>query len=229
MNKLHGIALLGLIGVSSVGQAQTAQVQVAGSNYPVIFADTNLSATVRQRIASDLTVVFSPASSFQDLKGRDGGEGIYKPSFWKTWFLTEKTSEGVFIVDQNNEKSVRLNEVASSNYLHAFAFVDARSNTVQKLREFWITVRDTDWDAQPIKAVKALCYMKNANGDPISDDEYRGFIKWMQEKATPDFSVLWFALEKRPEVGNKEVLVHGNLLLFHNGKWGFGNFPDPGR
>jgi hypothetical protein len=211
-----------------LGQAQTAQVQVAGSNYPVIFADTNLSATVRQRIASDLTVVFSPASSFQDLKDRDGGEGIFKPDLRHAWFLTDEKCEGVFIVDQNNEKSVRLNEVASSNYLHAFAFVDARSNTVKKLREFKATVRNTDWDVQPIKAVKALCYMKDPNGDSISDDDYREFIRWAKGKELPEFSVLWFSFEKRPELDNKEVLVHGNLLLFHNGKWGFGNLPVPG-
>ena len=87
--------------LSLLSQAQTAQVHIAGNNYPVEFEDTALSSADRQRIASDLAVPFSFVLSFEELKGwkieakvplpnggtsvtsidgRDYWAGVYQPS-----------------------------------------------------------------------------------------------------------------------------------------------------
>ena len=130
-------------------QAQTAQVQIAGTSYPVIFADTNLSSKVKQRIASDLTILFAPASSFRDARG--GGadeveEDVFRPSSLRTLFPDEAEKRaGIFLVDRDNEKSVRVDKAASSNYVHAFKLVDAHSNAVAKLGAFVTQVNDPGW------------------------------------------------------------------------------------
>ena len=70
MKTLHYIALLCCISLPLLAQAQTSQVHIAGSNYFIEFKDAMLSATNRQRIASDLTIVFSLSASFEELKGQ---------------------------------------------------------------------------------------------------------------------------------------------------------------
>ena len=235
-----------------LGQAQTAEVQVAGSNYPVLFADTNLSFAVRQRIASDLTIAFSPAPSFEEamggglvgsveasiplpgggtavtsLNGRDYWDGVFKPSTLGLMLPDGERREGIFLVDYNNQKSLRLNKVASSNYLHAFTLVDAHSNTVQKALAFATTLKNTDWDAQPLQVLKDLLHMTPGDREEFPEDAYLGFAKDIQQAMPPvtGVSALGFSLQKRPEVGGEEVLVYGGLLLFYDGRWGFGKFP----
>jgi len=247
MKKLLHIALL----LPLLGQAQTAQVHIAGSDYPVIFAETNLSFKVRQRIASDLKIIFSPASSFEEVKERGmygkveptvplpgGGTtvtndingfslwaGVFKPNPQKTLFPKKNGGEGVFLVDYNNVKSVRLNAVASSNYVHAFKLVDAHSNAVKKAHEFMATMKNTDWSTQPLQALKDLHHMTSEEREEMSDDEYLGFAETVQQHLISKITALGFSLETRPEVGDKKVLVYGNVLIFYDGRWGFGRFP----
>jgi len=248
MKKLLHIALL----LPLLGQAQTAQVHIAGSDYPAIFAETNLSFKVRQRIANDLKIVFSPSSSFEeaqdqgtygevdatvslpgggtavtkDINGLKLWAGVFKPNREKTVFTTEKESEGIFLVDYNNVKSVRLNEVASSNYVHAFKLVDAHSNAVQKAHEFMAAMKNTDWSTQPLQALKNLHHLTPEDEADFRDiEDYRAFAELAQQHLILKITALGFSLETRPEVGDKKVLVYGNVLIFYDGRWGFGRFP----
>ena len=239
---LHATLFLPLFGL-----AQTAQVHIAGAEYPVIFADTNLLPTAMQRIATDLTVVFSPALSFEEAKGRGldamvkatvplpgGGTsitningvgrwaGAFKPSLDKTLFSEEE--EGFFIVDYDNQKSVQVSKVASSNYVHAFKLMDAHSNAVQKAYAFAVMLKTTDWSTQPIQALKGLHHMTPEDRDAFNDDYYRTFAEEMQQHVTLGITALGFSLKKRPEVGDKIVLVYGSLLLYYDGRWGFGKY-----
>jgi len=241
------------LGMSYVGHAQTTQVQIAGINYPVIFADTNLSFKIRQRIADDLKIVFSPAPSFEELGVGKGGyvtkadielemTGFLVPAHSLSTFITDKQSEGIFIVTQNSERSVQLNQVASSNYVHAFTLVDAHSNAVKKAGEFIALMKDPGLLAKPIKELRNLYHatpltLRTIDGI-FTDEMVRGFLQGnVHPHKHPGLSVLHFAKEKRPEIGNAEVLVmyfcvkvelgdefrlFAFPVLFHKGRWGFG-------
>ena len=229
MKRMKYVTLSLCLGMSYGGYAQTAQVQIAGINYPVIFADTNLSNIVKQRIASDLTAVFSPASSFREARGGETDEvepGVFKPRRSNLNLPQGKKREGIFLVDSNNEKSVRIDKVASSNYVHAFKLMAAHSNAVKKVQEFYVTLKNTDWSTQPIQALKNLHHMTPEDREEFDDDGYRGFAEEMQDNLTfRGITALGFSLQKRPEVGGREVLVYGDLLIFYDGRWGFGRFP----
>ena len=255
MKKAHLIALYCLVGVSSIGQAQTAQVHIAGSDYPVTFADTNLSFTVRQRIASDLTVVFSPAPSFEELGKGKGGyvtkadvelekAGFLTPDSNISLFPTREKLDGVFIVTQDNQRSVHVNQVAFSNYVHAFKLIHTHSNEVKKAHEFVAVMSRPDLSTQPIQFLKSLCHVPPLSRDEnLSDEEVtRFFTEMLGTVRYPGISALHFFVQKRPEFDGAEVLgmylymietqdpdtlgsVFGLTILFHNGKWGFGRSP----
>jgi len=247
MKKLHCIALLCSIGTSTVGHAQTAQVQIAGSNYPVTFADTNLSVVVKKRIVADLSIVFSSATSFRDAGGgSEGGTGVYRLDGLTTLIVTEKESEGIFLVDRDNEKSVWVDKVASSNYVHAFKLVDAHSKAIAQLNTFIAQVNNTDWRTKTAKERRAMFHASPWPPDDgeFSDEKILEFLTELVKFKCPGFSALHFALENRPEIGNAKVLVLYLFLsernpkpgervggfaiptLYHKGKWGFGRLPD---
>jgi hypothetical protein len=251
----HVVALC-LLGASTVVQAQTAQVHIAGSDYPVVFTDTNLSSKVRQRIASDLSIVFSAASSFDDAHEGEGTKvvaGVYRLDGLTALIITEKESEGIFLVDRDNEKSVRVDKVASSNYVHAFKLVDAHSNAIAKLSGFIAQVNDPGWLTKTAKERRAMFHASPWPPDEgeFSDDN---ILEFFADVITlfkcPGFSALHFVEEKRPEIGDAEVLVlYLSLVdrnpdpeeripffafptLYYKGKWGFGalsNIPTGGR
>jgi len=238
MKKVHYVVLLCL---PFLGQAQTVQVRIAGNNYPVGFADTSLSTTNQQRIASDLTIVFSPVSSFEQSKGREVETGVFQPDSSMSMLSSDKKREGIFIIDQGNNKSVRIDKVASDNYLQAFAFLKAHSNAVLKASEFVKLLNSANLLAQPIQVLRDLLYAEL----PLTqeaDEGVREYITEMQRNKFFGISALNFALKRLPDAGNVEVLVmelfmvdktdpsdpsnFGTFLIdFHNGKWGFGRSP----
>ena len=250
MKKKSCAITLCCIGMSCFGQTQTAQVQIAGTNYPVTFADTNLSSVVRQRIASDLTIVFSLAPSFERLgKGKGGAvtaedvalgmAGFLTPASSISMFPTDEKKEGIFIVEQNNARSVHINQVASSNYLHTFALMKAHSNAVQKAHEFVALVSNPNLLEQPAQVLKKMYHTPplGPDEDPLSDEDFRGFLETLQQGEILKLSAINFSLQKRPEANNTKVLVTmlytfhkpdmlvGFPILFHDGRWGFGKLP----
>jgi len=238
----------------------------------VTFADTNLSFKVRQRIASDLTIVFSPATSFEVAQGgggqgveatialpgggtsvithngRDYWEGAFKPYSFAC-MLPDEMREGVFLVDYDNQKSVRMTKAASDKYLQALVWVDAHSNTVKKAHEFVALLNSPDLLSKPIQVLKDLGHSKplsNADeNNPPSDAEIRAvFEKHICSGKYPGISVLNFYVKQVPEIGNAKIPmallfainkadpeppdgIDAVPIGFYKGKWGFGNFPSP--
>lgn len=236
MKKLHYIAMSLL---PLLGQAQTAQVHIAGTAYPVIFADTNLLFAVHQRIASDLTVCFSPASSFDDAAGTEKEEGVYPPNLFHTMFPCEEMCDGFSLVDYDNQKSVRVSRVASSNYLHAFTLMEAHSNAVQKLQDFIVALKDPNLPAGPLQALKDLHNSTPEDrAEAFSDSDYREFVRGLQANRILGSCALAFTVQPCPELGNAEIpmtvlftahrsdpsFAIGLPILFHNGRWGFGKY-----
>jgi len=244
MKKLHHIALLSFIGASISGHAQTAQVQIAGSSFPVKFNDTNLSIKAQQRIASDLTTLFLRSSSFDDLKDKEVETGVFQLTE-KTMFLW-KERESVFLVDQNNQKSIRVDKPLSVKYLKTFKWMDANTNTVQKAHEFVAMLNSPDLPSKPAHMLLNLVHFEPLSdieeNNPPSDIE-------IQTKFTEDYfplqhlpvSAQSFYFEKIPELDDVEIPLF--LLFsvdkldplktsirsigFYKGKWGFGRFPFP--
>ena len=213
--------------------------------------DTNLSVTVRQRIASDLTVVFSPAPSFEELGTGKGGyvtsedleleaTGFLTPAPSISMIPTNQRREGIFIVNQNGGKRVHINEVASSNYLHAFTLMDANSNAVQKAHEFvaWLNSPTNNLSSLPLKELKKLHNTLPEVRQIFRDDDYRSFAAELQQSKAFEISALCFFVQKSPEVGDTEVpaialftISKSNPttpfafpIFFHNGRWGFGKY-----
>ena len=148
---------------------------------------------------------------------------------------------GFFLVDQNNQKSIRVDGVASSNYLHAFALMDAHSNAVQKAHEFvtWLNNPTNNLTALPLQELKNLHHMTPSNRLSLFNDEaYLGFAEEIEECKVFEVSALCFYVQSRPEVGGEEVPVIALFtakksdpsdplafpILFHNGRWGFGKY-----
>ena len=244
-------------------QAQTAQVYIAGTNYPAFFADTNLSATVQQRMASDLTVVFSAVPSFQAARSSPvastvplpgGGTSIIKTSLQSSWegayipyrfrcmFIKEENLNGVFLVDYNGQKSVRVTQAVSDRYLQAFAQMETHSNAVQKLQEFIALVKSPGLSSLPLQILEGMHNTPPSYREEYGEDEYRSFARELEQKVQIfDCSALNFLVEPQlyPEFGTDEIpitflftklksspsgYVLGLPLLFHNGKWGFGKY-----
>jgi len=244
MKKLHHITLLCCIGMSSIGQAQTAQVHIAGNNYPVAFGDTNLSMKVRQRIASDLTTALSHVSSFEETKGGEVEDGIFCIN--RIFIFTLSESEDVLVVDQNNKKSMRVSKVLSDKYLKAFTWVDANSNTVQKAHEFVAMLNSPDLLSKPTQVLLNMGHFEPLSliqeNTPPSDAEIRAmFAKDFYPYKYPKISVLNFYFKEVSEINNAVLPL---LFLFavdktdpsetgavpigfYKGKWGFGSFPTP--
>jgi len=246
MNKMSYVTLSLWLGMSFGGQAQTTQVQIAGTNYPVIFVDTNLSSTVKKRITSDLTFVFSSALSFEDATGGEGTkieEGVYRPDQRTTMFPTDKEREGVLMVDRDNEKSVRVEKIASSNYLHAFVLMKTHSNAVKKASEFVALMNSPDLPTKPLQVLRSLFQDPPLiEAEDRSDEELLRFpAVVLQPYQRPGFSALHFSLQKCPELDGAEVLMmylymiekpnpaptgknFGLPIFFYNGRWGFGKY-----
>ena len=250
MKKMQYVAMLCL---PLLGQAQTSEVQIAGSNYPVIFADTNLSSVVRQHIASDLTIVFSLAPSFEEAMGGDevkatvdlpgGGtsianlhwEGVFRPSERYSMFDDEKR-DGFFLVNYDNQKSIRVNKLASDRYLQAFTWMKANSNAVQKAYKFVALMNNTNLVSQPTQVLRNLSHIVPTV--TLSDDEIRTGFALMQKDKYLGISALSFFVEQRSEADDAEVPVFHlfavkktnpfeNIamaypILYHKGRWGFG-------
>lgn len=228
-----------------ITQAQTAQVRIAGTNYPAIFADTELSVTNQQRIATDLTLVFSFAPSFEKARGRETGygveEGVFSPNIGVTMFGLSDRSKGFFLVDKDNQRSVRIDKVASDLYLRSFALMEAHSNAVQKAREFVVMLNTTNLPAMSIQELRGLVHAKLWPGKPVSDDDLLEFVTVLQQHRFFDISALNVFLQRVSKVNNAEVLVMGLFMVdksdpspkklrgwtfdFYNGKWGFGRTP----
>lgn len=227
-----------------LAQAQTtALVHVAGSDYPVIFADTNLSSIVKKRVASDLAIVFSLAPSFEELKsGREVAEGVFSLNIDMSMFCLSEWNEGISIVDQINAKNIQVNKVVSDKYLQTFALMKVHSNAVQKAHEFVALMNSTNLLSQPIQVLRALRHVELLpEGEDLSDDGVRQFATERQKYKYPAISSRNFFLQRIPQLDDAEVLVaclymidksdpspekvYGVPIDFYKGRWGFGRSP----
>ena len=241
MNTKHHIALLCCIGFPFFGQAQTAQVCIAKTNYPAEFLDANLSVTNRQRIASDLSLVFSLAPSFEEL--RRGGEiedGAFKPNDDVAMFSFSEWSKDFLLVDKNNTKNIRITKAGSDRYLRSFALIETHSNAVQKAHAFVTMLNHTNLLTWTIQDLRGL-FHANLVSEDLSDDDIREIITEMQKYNFFDISALNFFLQRVSQIDNAEVLVMGLYMKdkinpsqekyrgwsfdFYEGKWGFGRTP----
>ena len=150
--------------------------------------------------------------------------------------LCREDKENVFLVDYDSQKSVRVTQVASSNYLHAFALMKTHTNAVRKAHGFIAMLNNTDLSQAPIQVLKDLHNSPPEDREDFDDDTYRGFTAETQEYKVLAFSALNFKMMQFPELGNAEVPViilglvkksdpTGGVtlmpILFHNGRWGF--------
>ena len=223
-------------------QAQTAQVQIAGTNYPVTFADTNLSSVVRQRIASDLTVVAS-FGSFLDVLKEGDTEG-YQLSDRIILFWDKR--ESVSFVDQNNQKCIQIEKPLSDKYLKIFNWMDTHTNAVQKAHEFVALLNSPDLSSKPMPILLSLMHFDPLSdlkeNNPPSDTELRAYFEtgffpckflalsaqnfYFKEIEELDDTriplLLLFAIHKSDPLKNNLQAIG-----FYQGKWGFGHFPFP--
>lgn len=230
MKKLYDITILCLVGLSTLGQAQTPQVHIAGHDYPVVFEDATLSVTNRQRIASDLTLVFFPAPSFEKAMGGGGDEveaatplpggntaianengvdyweGAFKPG--RSSMLRGENREGIFLVDYGGQKSVRVTAVVSSNYVNSFVLMETHSNAVQKAHEFIALLNRPDLLAQPLQVLKGLHHLLPKE-EGVGDDIYLGFATDLQNNNVLAFSALNFVVRQVSQLDNAELPIIG--------------------
>ena len=244
MQTLHRTALFCCIGMSCLGQAPTAQVQIKGTNYPAVFTGMSLSFTNRQRIASELTAVFSTDHSFDELKGKETEAGVFHLNDRTMFFWDER--ENVFLVDKNNKKSIRVDKPLAVKYLEIFKWMDANSNTVRKAHEFVETLNSPDLLSKPPQELLSLIHFDPLSGieenDPPDNAEIQGKF------ATDYFQLTYFAIRAQNfyfapvsalddieiplfllfAVGKSDPLQNSvRSVGFYKGKWGFGNFPFP--
>ena len=243
MNKSYCIALLCCASLSFFAQAQTSQVHIAGNDYPVTFTDTNLSAAVQQRMAADLTFVFTFASSFEELKGSEIETGVFRTRNTLPLFMGE--DEHIFIIATNANPSVRIDKFLSDKYLTTFAWMDTNSNTVQKAMGFIAILNSPDLPSKPAQVLLNLNHVAPVSNmdenHPPSDAEYRTMItNHFFPFRYPGFSALHFYFRR---VSGADIEIPLLFLVavdksdpsemdalpigFYKGKWGFGNFPNP--
>ena len=226
-----------------LAQAQTSQVHIAGNNYPVLFTDTNLSVQAQQRMATDLTFLFSFSPSLEELKNKEIETGVFDIRNTLPLFSWEQNH--IFIVATNSTPSVRIGKFVSDKYLKAFAWMDANSNTVQKAREFIATLNSPDLLSKSTQELLNLYHFMPLTGiyenNPPSDTKIRAKIAEGPFLFNyPGFSALNFYFAKVVE-GEAELpllflpMVDKTDPLnwiafpigFYKEKWGIGNFPDP--
>ncbi|MCL1919600.1 MAG: hypothetical protein FWG50_00755 [Kiritimatiellaeota bacterium] len=243
MKKLHYV--VAMLCLPFWGQAQTVQVRIAETNYPAIFTDASLSVTNQQRIAADLTLVFSLASSFDRLKGRLGGEeGVFEPNIDVSMFCLSEWNDGILLIDQGNQKSVRVQKTASDLYLRSFALIEAHSNAVRAAHEFVTMLNHTNLLAQSIQVLRNLYHvapLSDIEEEDFTDDEVLRRVAERQNYKYPEISVRNFFLQRIPELDDAEVLVtclymiekadpslekiYGIPIDFYKGRWGLGRSP----
>jgi len=225
------------------GQAQTVQVCIAKTNYPVEFLDANLSMTNQQRIASDLTLVFSLATSFEEARGNRVAEGVFRPDIDETMFCFSRWGEDFLLVDQNNQRSIRVKKAGSDRYLKSFALIKTHSNAVHKAKEFVTMLNATDLSALSVQELRGLIHAElwPEGEDNNSDEGIQKFFEIVQKYRCLDICALNFFWQKMPEDENAKVLVAGLYMVdkanppvenptawpieFYKGKWGFGRMP----
>jgi len=244
MKMKYRVALLCCAGISCFGQAQTSQVHIAGNNYPVQFEDTTLSVTNRQRIASDLTTVFSLATSFDELKGEEIKTDIFP--LGRDLMFMSREGDNIFIVATNSTTSVKVNKVVSDKYLKAFTWMDANTNIVQKAHEFVTLLNNPDLLLKPSQVLIDLGHTMPLSliveNDPANETKMRNYLTenvcpykypgvsalnfYRKPVSVLDFAeipllFLWVIDKSDP------TEVTAFPIGFYKGKWGFGNFPDP--
>jgi hypothetical protein len=237
MKKVHYVALLCL---PLLCHAQTFQVRIAENNYPVEFADTNLSVTNQQRIASDLTTVFSLISSFEDLEIDEVETGVFQLD--EELMFTAGEENHILILDNNNTKSIRVKKELSDKYQQTFILADGYSNAVQQASEFVTLLNSTNLLTQSsVQVIRQICHIspQAETEDPPSNEVAKiqklatDFLQWRYL----GFCVLNFSKEQVEvlgETGEKPVILLFTVgksdpskrfampIVFHNGKWRFG-------
>jgi len=234
------LTLFCFLSLPLLGHTQTAIVQIVGQAYPVEFADTNLSAISRHRIASDLTTVFELTPSFEQLKGREISPGVFQ--FGDALMFTSGEEKYLSIVATNNSPSIWIKEALSDKYQQAFALVDAHSNTIQKAHEFVTLLNSTNLlSLSPVQVIRQICHITPdaETNDPPNEELdaiqrlAANFLQWRY----PGFSVLNFSSRQVLDLG--EAAEYPVILLFtvdkstpskmfafpmvfYNGKWRFG-------
>ena len=232
IRKMIRISLFCCLGMSHWGLAQTAQVHIAGSNYPAKFDDTSLSFTNRKRIASDLTILLAVVPSFEELKGREIKAGVFQLSW-----LSSKALDGFFLLDDAGKKSMIIDKTASDKYLNAFAVMDAHASSVQKANEIVTLLNSNRLASQPMQVLKDLyrCgYFSNLSEDySPPEDEVWEILNEMQKWRYLGVSALCFETKKAASSDGAEIpqvliftldkatstKVGTCPLVFDNGKW----------
>ena len=179
---------------------------------PVVFEDASLSVTDRQRIVSDLTILLSFASSFEKLKGIEIEPGVFRP---ETLFLDER--ESFFILDDGDQKSVRVGKVFSDEYLQLLALMDNHSEAIQKVRELVALLNGDNLLSKPIQVLRDLYHWEHSSDTP-SDDEVRAVVAEMQQWKYLGVSALAFDITKPTRSGEVEVPVIFVLMVDKNEK-----------
>ena len=242
MRTMSHIVLLCCAYFPFSGQAQT--MHIAGSVYPVEFVDVTLSVTNQQRIAADLTIVFSFAPPFEGLKGKETETGVFQLK--DETMLSLKDCESISVADQNNQKSIRVGKPLSDKYLQAFTWMDANSNTVQKAHEFVVSLNNPDLLTQPLQALLDMCHTEPLSlieeDNPPEDADIRAtFAKDFFPYKYPGISALNFYRKEVSGLDGGEIplvflfvidktdssIITAFPVGFHKGKWGFGSFPTP--
>ena len=212
------------------GQAQIAQVRIAGNDYAVAFADTSLSVTNQQRIAADLTTAFSLATSSGKMRS----------------MLFTDERESVVIADENNQKSMQVAKPLSDKYLKAFAWMDANTNAVQKAHEFVALLNSPDLLSKPAKVLLNMEHFYPLSGikenDLPDEAEIRAVIAQdIFPYNYPGICSLRFYFKPIPENDDVEIpliflfavdktdpsKIDAVPIGFYKGKWGFGDFAYP--
>lgn len=238
------VCILVLLAASCLGQMPEVSVDFAHTNYPVIFADSSLSVTNRQRIASDLAKALSLAGSLDDLKGGSLGGGRF--SLADRTMLFWKERRGVALLNQNSGWSFELSKTVSDRYQTAFLWEDAHTNAMQKLTVFISTINSSNLLELGEAALKGLCHanpLSAIGGDdpPTSTEIQEVFETQIAPYHCPGASILNLYIREVPQVGDVEIPIITLFMVnrqhpqeiyalpigFYEGKWGLGNFPDP--
>ena len=245
MKKLYCATLGYLIGMSCLGQGPAAGVRILENDYPMGFEDASLSATNKQRIASDLTTVFSLAVSFDKLKGEEAESGVFRLGDSLMFLSGEETN--ILIDERDSPKSIRMGKALSDKYLQAFALADTHSNAVRKAHEFVALLNSTNLFAQPpAQVIRQICHitpqaqalLENLPNDQQEFAKAQELIADFGQWEYAGFTVLNFSLRQVISLGDTDETrpviflftiqkanpsnVFGFPMTFYEGKWGFG-------
>ena len=239
--KVKKLLLSLLVFTVTITTAQTS-FTVGTNSVPVEFEDTTLSLTNRQTIASDLSIIFSYATSFDALKG----EGVSGSS--ETFFLNTPTPprlpfEGrpdIQIFHDANSQHISVGKAVSDAYLEAIALHDNHVDEFQKANAFLALLNNPQLLTQPVSILRGLHHV--APLTPTVDPPDAAIIAFATETQVfsyPGISLLDFSYIDIPQVSETPLLSFNLLfvqktdsstcmrfpVIYFAEKWGLGWTP----